>query len=208
MSRLLRRRPTPGPALAAFVLVLALGGTALASGGDNPPTAKKGHHHALTAKRVHKIVARYVKHHPGPRGRRGATGAAGAAGAAGAKGAPGSPGPAGQNGSGEVFTVFGDPAALAPGEGDTAFVDCPAGMVATGGGYITGDDSDQGFFDDPDIVVEESDSGGNQWVVFAENDGDGSGHNADAVVIAHAVCSPGRNITPTNVQARHRRSLP
>src|SRR4051812_16212202 len=175
MSRLLRRRPTPGPALAAFVLVLALGGTALASGGGSPAAPKGGHHHALTAKRVHKIVARYVKHHPGPRGRRGATGSAGATGATGAHG---SQGPAGQNGSGAVYSVFGEPAPLAPGEGDTAFVDCPAGMVATGGGYITGDDSDEGFFDDPDIVVEESDSGRTQWVVFAQNDGDGSGHNS------------------------------
>ena len=122
-------------------------------------------------------------------------------------GARGPQGPAGHDGSGAVYRTYGAWQHLeaGAGHGDYAVADCPPGMVAIGGGFVTSDDTQEGFFDDAKIQVEESDSSRTQWIVFAENTGDGTGHNGGAAVQAHVVCSPGRDVTPQSLSAGHRR---
>src|SRR3954452_20566891 len=73
----------------AGVLALAIGGSA-AFGADVSATAS-----ALTKKQVQKLIASYVRNHPGPRGPAGPPGKNGVNGANGANGAKGDTGPAG-----------------------------------------------------------------------------------------------------------------
>jgi len=83
----------------AAVLALAVGGSA-AFGADVTATAS-----ALTKKQIQKLIASYVRNHPGPRGPAGAPGAPGAAGKNGANGVKGDKGDKGDPGAGvpEVF---------------------------------------------------------------------------------------------------------
>ena len=225
MSRFLRHRSTPSLVVAIIAVVLALGGTALAtvsSGGAAKP-------HRLTRSDVRSIVARYDHHHPGRRGRRGAKGAKGATGAAGATGARGlqgiqgpigPQGPRGRRGpkgepggvgatSTQVNYLYGAVEPLASDETGLAVATCPTGYVPTGGGYIAADFDSSGDYEADDIQVhplevDASSTGSsgknNGWEALGLNTGNGEGDNADAGIQAFVACTPGTDATPAQVR--------
>lgn len=208
MSRFLRHRSMPSLVVAIVAVVLALGGTAVATsgGGSSGPTATVAKRHKpLTAKRVRRLVRRYITAHPAPRGKRGPIGPAGPGGAAGPKGALGPQGPQGpqgaqgaqglpgdpaQNGLPYEYEAFSDPTTLGPDTNDGADAFCDEGDVSTGGGFIIGDITDAGdLVPDPDIQVLESSADFGGWFAYAQNYGDGMGDNAGAFIVAVAECT-------------------
>ncbi|MGW2703655.1 hypothetical protein [Streptomyces sp. NPDC001340] len=80
-------------------------------------------------------------------------------------------------GQGTTTTYYGDPVNLTPGAHDTAWVQCPSGAAATGGGGITtGDDADATYLTDShptDSTGAPSTNGSTPtaWAVSATNNG-------------------------------------
>ena len=147
------------------------------------PWPTRGHKRKpVTARQLHAYVHRYVRHHRGPKGIKGAAGTRGPQGAAGA------------NGTGLVRTVASDPTHLGAMDSKIAEADCPAGQVATGGGSIAGDldPATKGVTPDEKVFVFAQTGVGTGYVAEAENTGNGMAGNANATVVAFAICSPGK----------------
>lgn len=205
MRRLLSHRSAQSLVAAVIAVVLALGGTALATSGsgrssDASAVAAKKKKHKRPPRVVRRYVARYVKHHPGPRGRRGPEGT---------KGATGGTGPAGQDATAVTGYVVTPLVQMDPDDNANITAVCPAGFVPTGGGFDYADYGSGGNYegDDKNIQVSTSSpidddlNGVNDgWFVYARNFGD----NPDARARAYAACAAG---DATTSQIRHARAV-
>src|SRR4051795_12901337 len=208
MKRLLGHRSAQTIVVAAIAVVVALGGTALATSGSgnsrdaSAVAAKKKH--KRPSRTVRRYVARYVRHHPGPRGRRGPAGDDGTQGPKGATGA-----------SGVAVTgyVASKQVAVSPagqsGDSTNITASCPTGFVPTGGGFDIGDyPAGGGFANDKDLQVGTSDYDDDNldgkrdgWFIYVTN----YGASTDAKATAYAACAQGNDATPA--QIAHARSV-
>lgn len=130
------RLPSPAMLIACVALAVSLGGTSYAAFvlPANSVGTKQLKNGAVTKSKIaRKTIAalRGAKGATGPAGPAGATGPAGPGGAAGPAGAQGPPGPV------SLVYVTSGPWDLPAGTQDTEVVNCPAGMVASGGGGFT-----------------------------------------------------------------------
>lgn len=100
------KKPSPALVVAAVALFAALGGTGFAAsrGHESVHQPANAASAPLTAARVKKLIASYLRAHP-PHGVRGPQGAAGATGAVGATGATGGAGQTGPQGPGSKQIV-------------------------------------------------------------------------------------------------------
>jgi hypothetical protein len=87
------KRPSPALVLSAVALFVTLGGTAVAASFRDSAAHVTKKHQSLTARQINKLIAAYVKAHPGPRGPAGSQGASGIQGPTGQPGRTGQPGP-------------------------------------------------------------------------------------------------------------------
>jgi hypothetical protein len=153
MRKLVRRRPSPAMVVACIALLVALGGTSIATV-YNVPLGSVGtpqlQNEAVTSAKVRDFTLRRVDFRPGTllRGFRGLPGPRGPAGPAGAQGPQGPQGPAGPQGvvSGITLrnaTVSVDGGVAHNGEYVTRSIDrqCEAGERAISGGTGWSDDA-------------------------------------------------------------------
>ena len=148
-------------------------------------------------------MARYVKHHPGPRGRRGA------AGDDGTQGPKGSTGASGVAVTGYVASKQIPLGAQNSGtEATNITATCPSGFVPTGGGFDYGNYPDGGTFsDNPDVQVSTSqydddnfDGKKDGWYIYVHD----FSASTDVKATAFAACAQGRDATPAQIAPRGR----
>jgi hypothetical protein len=186
-----RKRPRVATIIAFVALFAALGGTAIAAKKFTGKDIKDG---SLGLRDLSTSAKQALKGATGPRGAQGAPGAPGPAGPAGAPGAAGARGPAGVN---QLQYAFGDDLQLCAAgtpacDAGYSEAACPAGMVATGGGYEPGENRPT------DVVVTYNSSNvdGTGWIVEMINKAPAA---ADFYAVAHCVQG---TISPPSPTAR------
>ncbi len=170
-------------AVAAVAMFVVTGGAATAAKLITGKDIKNG---SIKLKDLSKGAKDSLEGERGPEGARGPQGAQGAAGPAGAAGARGPQGPAGPS-SLRISFALGDTQILcAAGGGECeaaqSVAQCPAGMIATGGGY----ESEEAPPAPNSVLLNSSTFDGTGWVVIMANEGDAEG---DFFAVAH--CTPG-----------------
>jgi hypothetical protein len=187
-------RPRAATIIAFVALFAVLGGSAVAAKKLTGKDIKDG---SIGLKDLSKSAQRALEGAQGPRGAAGPSGAPGAQGPAGPTGAAGAQGPAGVNRLQYAFGGLLELCAAGDPSCDVGYSEavCPAGMVATGGGYEYGDLRPT----DTVVTYNSSNADGNGWVVEVINKAAAA---MDFYAVAH--CVPGTISPPQGAKAARR----
>jgi Collagen triple helix repeat (20 copies) len=186
-------RPTPAGVIACLALAIALGGSAFAATMLAPKNSV-GSAQVINGSLLKKDF-KPGQLQRGPRGPEGWPGAAGPTGPAGPAGPKGPPGPAGAKGPPGPPGADGPPGPvtlgyvasaetpLPSGTQQDQFVDCPVGMIVTGGGVVTPSESTAVSINSSAIT---SSDGGlpDEWFVSMNN-----ASGSDTTFKVEAICA-------------------